>query len=285
MKINIRNKIIYFLLFVSVFFLLYNNKSITNEPYNAIGDNSVDETGKNKFNVSVSALETLAPVLKISNDNNYSGPDLYLVRRVKDGDTIELENGEVVRYIGIDTPESVHPRRPIECFGIEASLKNKELVEGKRVRLEKDITDRDKYGRLLRYVYIEDQKSGFEADFFVNLELVKEGYASVYTYPPDVKYNELFLEAQKNARENNLGLWNACSNQDYKYPIISNESDLRNPDCQIKGNINAQGEKIYHLPNCSYYSKTKIDENRGEKWFCGEEEALTAGWRKALNCP
>src|SRR3989338_7463066 len=78
------------------------------------------------------------------------------VKRVIDGDTIELENGEKVRYIGIDTPETLDPRKPIQCFGKEAAQKNRELVEGKPVWLTKDITDKDKYGRSLRYVYLGD---------------------------------------------------------------------------------------------------------------------------------
>ena len=90
---------------------------------------------------------------------------LVKVTRVVDGDTIEIEGGEKVRYIGIDTPETVDPRKPVQCFGVEASKKNKEMVEGKMVRLEKDITDKDKYNRLLRYVWLDD--------VFVNLELVK----------------------------------------------------------------------------------------------------------------
>lgn len=127
---------------------------------------------------------------------------LSVVERVVDGDTIELENGEKVRYIGIDTPETKHPNKAIQCFGVEAAVQNKELVEGKAVRLEKDVTDRDRYGRLLRYVYVGEK--------FINYELVRQGFALVYTYPPDVKYNEVFLEAQKQAREEKLGLWNMC---------------------------------------------------------------------------
>ena len=128
--------------------------------------------------------------------------EAYSVVKVIDGDTIKLENGEVVRYIGIDTPETVHPSKPVQCFGKESSDKNKELVEGKLVKLEKDITDRDKYGRLLRYVWV--------GDLFVNDYLVRQGYAYAYTYPPDVKYSNQFVEAQKEARENNRGLWNLC---------------------------------------------------------------------------
>ena len=128
--------------------------------------------------------------------------DLVRVVRVVDGDTIEVEiNGktEPVRYIGIDTPETVDPRKPVQCFGVEASKKNKELVEGKLVRLEKDITDRDKYNRLLRYIWF--------GDTLINQALVEQGYAKSYSYPPDVKYQERFIEAQRLAVEEKKGLW------------------------------------------------------------------------------
>lgn len=135
-------------------------------------------------------------------DLNPQDTKLYLVKRVIDGDTIELDNGDKVRYIGINTPETVDPRKPVECFGKEASAKNKELVEWKLVRLEKDVSDKDQYGRLLRYVYV--------TDIFVNDQLVHDGYAQVSTFPPDVKYKDLFLASQTYARENNLGLWKSC---------------------------------------------------------------------------
>lgn len=124
------------------------------------------------------------------------------VNRVIDGDTIELSSGEKVRYIGIDTPETKDPRKPVQCFGEEAYLKNKELVEGKAVKMEKDISERDKYGRLLRYVFVDS--------LFINDYLVRQGFARVYTYPPDVKYQPQFLEAERQARENNRGLWSSC---------------------------------------------------------------------------
>ncbi|TSC55244.1 MAG: micrococcal nuclease [Microgenomates group bacterium LiPW_31] len=209
--------------------------------------------------------------------------ETFKVTRVIDGDTIEIEGGERVRYIGIDTPETVDPRKPVQCFGIEASKKNKELVEGKNVRLEKDITDKDKYGRLLRYVYLGPSPpvGGSGQAIFINLELVKQGFAFSYTYPPDIKYQAEILAAEAEAREANRGLWAAC-------PIVSPTvlpTEAPTSDCNIKGNINTSGEKIYHLPGCGSYSKTQIDESRGERWFCSEEEAQAAGWRKALNCP
>ena len=125
------------------------------------------------------------------------------VERVIDGDTIELTTGEKVRYIGIDTPETKHPTKTVGCYGKQASKKNAELVLGKKVILETDVSQTDRYGRLLRYVYIVD---GHET-VFVNEYLVREGYASSVSYPPDIKYQELFSTAQSQAREQKKGLW------------------------------------------------------------------------------
>ena len=201
-----------------------------------------------------------------------------LVTRVIDGDTIEIEGGLSVRYIGIDTPETVDPRKPVQCFGVEATNKNKELVSGKRVRLEKDVSEIDKYGRLLRYIYV--------GDTFVNLELVKQGFAYSSTYPPDVKYQSQFTEAQRQAKEQNKGLWGSCPVATPTPTITATPPTTQQPSsCDIKGNISSSDEKIYHVPGCTSYNVTKIDEARGERWFCTEQEALNAGWRKALNCP
>lgn len=125
------------------------------------------------------------------------------VARVVDGDTIELEGGARVRYIGVNTPETVDPRRAVQCFGHEASDYNKKLLEGGFVRLVKDISGTDKYGRLLRYVYLPDGT-------FVNLKLVSDGYAQVNTYPPDVAHAKEFTAAQAAARAAGRGLWSAC---------------------------------------------------------------------------
>ncbi len=137
--------------------------------------------------------------------------DLYPVLHVVDGDTIEvLINGQRqnVRFIGIDTPETVDPRRPVGCFGKEASDESKRLLTGKKVRLEKDVSETDKYKRLLRYVYLPIENGQF---LFVNDYLVREGYAQALTYPPDVKFNEQFLDAQRLAKEGNKGLWGKCN--------------------------------------------------------------------------
>lgn len=124
------------------------------------------------------------------------------VTNVVDGDTIDLSTDERVRYIGVDTPETKHPTKAVQCFGKEASEENKKLVLDKEVHLEKDVSDKDKYGRLLRYVYLSD-----ESKLFINDYLARQGFAHAATFPPDVKFAKQFLEAEKEARENGHGLW------------------------------------------------------------------------------
>lgn len=133
-----------------------------------------------------------------------------LVTEVIDGDTIEVEGGVMIRLLGVDTPETVDPRRSVGCFGKEASKKVSELLSNKRVILEKDISESDIYGRLLRFVYLPLDSSAHSNVLFVNDYLIREGYAKVLTIPPDVKFTEQFLEAQKQAREAKLGLWGSC---------------------------------------------------------------------------
>ncbi len=131
------------------------------------------------------------------------------VTEVIDGDTIIIESGERVRYIGVDTPETKHPKKSVQCFGREASQRNKELVEGKTVFLEKDVSETDRYGRLLRYIYLPNPEAPEEA-IFVNEYLLEQGYGTVITYPPDVKYHKQFLDAQRRAQEEKRGLWGKC---------------------------------------------------------------------------
>lgn len=137
--------------------------------------------------------------------------DRAKVVKVIDGDTIEvLMNGQnlKIRYIGIDTPETVDPRRGVQCFGKQASDENKQLVEDKEVFLEKDVSETDKYNRLLRYVYLPIDEGRI---LFINDYLVRAGFAKSSTYPPDVAYQDRFIQAQKEAQEKGLGLWNACN--------------------------------------------------------------------------
>ncbi|MFA6408046.1 MAG: thermonuclease family protein [Candidatus Paceibacterota bacterium] len=129
----------------------------------------------------------------------------YAVTSVVDGDTIKVNiNGtvETLRLIGMDTPETVDPRKPVQCFGKEASNKAKELLVGTKVRLEKDSTqgELDKYGRTLAYVHRED-------GLFYNKYMIEQGYAHEYTYNTPYKYQTEFRAAQKSAQENLRGLW------------------------------------------------------------------------------
>lgn len=134
-----------------------------------------------------------------------------MVTEVVDGDTIKISTGQTVRFIGIDTPETKDPRRPVGCFGKEASAETKSLLDGKEVILKKDISDVDKYNRILRYIYLPlDPSAGSGQMLFVNDYLVRAGFAKVSTYPPDVKYTEQFIEAERQAREGNKGLWGRC---------------------------------------------------------------------------
>ena len=125
-----------------------------------------------------------------------SPPATAKVTQVIDGDTIIIKGGYRVRYIGIDTPE-IYPE--VKAFGIEAWQANRRLVEGNEVRLERDVSETDKYGRLLRYVYVDD--------VLVNAELVKLGLARAKAYPPDTKYQDYLAEMETGAREAGRGMW------------------------------------------------------------------------------
>lgn len=132
------------------------------------------------------------------------------VLEVVDGDTITVRIGEQVkklRYIGVDSPETVDPRRPVGCFGKEASKENKRLVDGKLVELEQDVSETDKFGRLLRYVYLRLDDGN---KLFLNDYLIRQGFGLSSTFPPDVKYADRFKEAQREAQENRRGLWDKC---------------------------------------------------------------------------
>ncbi|QUI25723.1 thermonuclease family protein [Vallitalea pronyensis] len=168
----------------------------------------IDINHKN-VNVAKEVFESARSIiLSITEDTKY---DVGIVSRVVDGDTIAVTiNGkeEKVRFIGVNTPESVgrYANKP-QPYGKEASAYTKAQLDGKKVYLQKDVSDRDKYGRLLRYVWLgEPDKSKLEEQMF-NAILIKEGYGNVMTYPPDVKYSKIFVRLEEGARENDRGLW------------------------------------------------------------------------------
>jgi len=124
------------------------------------------------------------------------------VVRIIDGDTFEIEGGIKVRLIGVDTPEMKNKNKTIDCFAQEAKQKMEKLLNGREVVLEKDVSETDRYGRLLRYVYLGDE--------MINDTLVRDGYAKIATFPPDVKFKDQFLASERLAREAKSGLWSAC---------------------------------------------------------------------------
>jgi micrococcal nuclease len=133
------------------------------------------------------------------------------VERIVDGDTVKVRvpdrrRAVTVRYIGVDTPESVKPGEPLQCYAKQASNFNKRLVTGRRVRLRIGRERTDRYGRTLAYVYLLD------GDRFVNAELVRRGYARTVEFPPNTDFADRFDRLERRAREQGRGLWSACEN-------------------------------------------------------------------------
>lgn len=204
------------------------------------------------------------------------------VVNVTDGDTIKVKiekKEETVRMLLVDTPETKHPKLGVQPFGPEASAFTKKLLTGKAVELEKDVGDaRDKYGRLLMYVYV-DGKS-------VQEQLLKKGLARVaYIFPPNIKHVDKYREIQKKAQKAGIGIWSIENyvREDGFHGEVKNGSKPKQPVQQstskkvIKGNINSKGEKIYHVPGGQFYQKTTA-----EVWFSTEAEAKAAGYRKSM---
>ncbi|MED4532907.1 thermonuclease family protein [Metabacillus fastidiosus] len=199
------------------------------------------------------------------------------VTRVVDGDTMKiLVDGkeETVRLLLVDTPETVHPNKEVQPFGPEASQFAKEMLNGKKVQIELDVSERDKYGRLLVYLHIDGK--------MFNKLLLEKGLARVaYIYAPNTKYVDEFYEIQKRAQQNEQGIWSienyVTEDKGYNEQISEKASSANeNQSCTIKGNISSTGEKIYHTDSSPWYEKTKPEE-----MFCTEKEATAAGYRPA----
>jgi micrococcal nuclease len=157
--------------------------------------------------LSLAALVALAAVAYLARNlpNDFLRPKpsptggWRVVERVVDGDTLVLDGGERVRLIGVDTPESVDPHRPVERFSKEAAAFTRRLAEGKRARLEFGDESRDRFKRTLAYVWLEDGT-------FLNAEIIRQGYGHAYTRFP-FRYAEQFRALEREARENRRGLW------------------------------------------------------------------------------
>jgi micrococcal nuclease len=209
-----------------------------------------------------------------------------------DGDTIQIRLGdrtENVRYIGINTPEMRHPTKGEEPGAREATEANRTLVEGQTVRLELDVQERDRYGRLLAYVYV--------GDMMVNAEIVAQGYAQVMTIPPNVRHQELFLKLQREARLLQIGLWRGtgpappepgarspatgspstqtAQSRPGVFPQDAYSCPISHP---IKGNFTTySGERcIYHAPGGQFYNRMKP-----ERCYVSEAEAVRDGCRRS----
>ena len=160
--------------------------------------------GQDVFNDKQNFPSNSAGKKEESTDISEKNGDLTdgVVKYVIDGDTVILTNGEKVRYVGIDTPERG------QCWYRQAKEFNRKLVSSKKIRLERDKSNRDRYQRLLRYVYV--QSSPDEKEIFVNLELVKAGLARAKEYKPDTKHASILEQAESYAKINKIGLWGGC---------------------------------------------------------------------------
>ncbi len=187
-----------------------------------------------------------------------------VVERVVDGDTFETTDGLKVRLIGVNTPEITNGKS--EAYGQEAKNFTQAKLVGQTIYMFQDAGPKDKYGRLLRYVFIHSEPIMF------NELLVAEGYANTMTIPPNVLYAESFAAIERKARSQNKGLWGATAAP--HSPAAVQDASCKSP--QIKGNINTKGDKIYHLPGGKSYELTKAEAK-----FCTEKEAEAAGFRKA----
>lgn len=201
---------------------------------------------------------------------------------VIDGDTIEI-HGERVRFNGIDAPESRQlctdaKGRDYQCGQISANALNEFLSQSRPTRC--DFVERDQYGRFVGDCYRADGAS-------VQRWLVGNGHAMDWP-----RYSQgAYAGQQSEARSKRLGIWagkfqapwewRAAHRETAVAPVAPLVGATGNGDCKIKGNISRKGERIYHTPGQKYYAKTRITEGKGERWFCTEDEARKAGWRKS----
>jgi len=196
----------------------------------------------------------------------FSGGNPYgkwvLVTEVVDGDTVHVGRGwrkTTVQFLGVDTPETVHPDKPVEFLGHEASEFTKKILKGKKVHLEfEPLNQMDKYGRLLAYVYLSDGS-------LFNAELIKSGYARVIA-PSYSRYYDEFHNYEREAVADRRGIW------------TTKVKNIQFPSEKVGKIIGNLKSKIYHLPGQANYEKIK-EESRA--YFDSEEEAIRAGYRKA----
>jgi len=200
----------------------------------------------------------------------------HLVEKVIDGDTILIENNIRIRLLNIDAPETN------SCYAEEAKEYLSKTLLGKEILLQKDQTAQDSFDRLLRYVFIYEEDPEKD-NLFVNSMLVENGYAQEAYIQPNRTYLAQLQADEREAKENNKGLWGACDIQE-ETPAGEQDSDPFSKECVIKGNITKSYTKDYFLPGCPNYKRVKIDPRKGEQYFCTEEEAVEAGWERSAAC-
>ena len=209
------------------------------------------------------------------------------VVRVADGDTLTVRFGdgeeETIRLLDVDTPETVHPNLPRECFGAQASDFTKRLM-GQRVGIEEK--GRDKYGRLLAYVWTEADEGGQ----LWNIRLLEEGLAVYNDYGNPGQYADRTRAAAEQAMLAGVGLWSACEIE-ARPTLVPTQSahgvcpqgcvSQPEPSCSIKGNVNTSKDtKIYHVEGeSSSYARVNMKEQEGDLWFCTKAEAEANGFR------
>lgn len=270
----------------------------------------VDFTGKINDKDNPEKVKNIINSAKKSNEDKKNAKEeadkiakLYQkasVESIIDGDTIEVKIGDDVyklRLIGINTPEINHPDKGVEFFGKEASEFTKEILENKEIYLEKDLSEVDKYQRILRYVWLNlpknPEKPSFEElrDQSLNGILVRDGYANAVTVPPDVKYAEWLAKIEKEAQANNMGLWNESAktaweeakNSPYNRWVrataeVTNRGKTYTADTTqgpVKANVNSNK---YHVQGQQGYNKISVNN---VVWFNTKEEAEAAGYLPA----
>jgi endonuclease YncB( thermonuclease family) len=198
---------------------------------------------------------------------------------VIDGDTIEI-HGQRIRFFGIDAPESnqvceLPPGTKYRC-GQKSALALADLISDKTVRcIEKD---RDLYKRIVGECFIDSIN--------LNAWMVSQGWALAYR-----QYSKAFIIQEEEAKTAKVGIWAGTFQMPWDFrhnpatvgSTPTSKKAAEHGDCLIKGNISSKNERIYHVPGTSWYNKTKIDTAKGERWFCSEDEAQAAGWRKAMS--
>jgi len=188
----------------------------------------------------------------------------YRVREVLDGDSFIIDLDQTVRLANVNAPDLEF------CYGKEAKENLEKLILGKYVRIER--SGRDNFGRILGIVWMDKE--------FVNGLVVKNGWARYESGGSEEgKYREekeIIKKLAEEAQQKGIGLWS---------PLCYQKENLEDPKCVIKGNIGkSYKEKTYHLPGCSEYERTVVEKDLGEQWFCTEQEAIKAGYRKSEHC-